>query len=172
MDRETDLAKAAAAGDVAAFTALVRLHEGAVRQFLQRLLKGDGADDLAQEVFLKAWRMGAHWRGEGSYKAWLMGIAWSSFLSFRRTEGRRMARDTEAFGTEFRAAPDTDVAIDLSRALATLPDRERAAASLCYGEGYSHAEAARILDLPLGTLKSLVARARTALVAGLETRHD
>jgi len=172
MDRETDLAKAAAAGDVAAFTALVRLHEAPVRRFLQRLLKGDGADDLAQEVFLKAWRMAAHWRGDGSYKAWLMGIAWTSFLGFRREEGRRTARDTNAFQSEYLSAPDANAALDLSRALKSLPDRERAAALLCYGEGYSHGEAAEIMGLPLGTLKSLVARARTALTDRLETSHD
>jgi len=171
MDRERVLAEAAAAGDVAAFTALVRLHEGSVRRFLHRLLKGHDSDDLAQEVFVKAWRMAAHWRGEGTYKAWLMGIAWTSFLSFRRIEGRRIARETAAFESEVRAVPDADTAIDLSRALGGLADRERAAALLCYGEGHSHSEAAEIMGVPLGTLKSLVARARTALTSRLETNH-
>ena len=170
MDRETELARAAAAGDAAAFTALVRLHEGAVRRFLARLLRGEGADDLAQEVFLKAWRMAGHWRGEGSYKSWLMGIAWTSFLSFHRSRGRREER--EQADIALAPARDSDAAIDLARALAGLEERERAAALLCFGEGCSHGEAARIMGLPLGTLKSIVARARTALAAQLEPRHD
>ena len=68
------------------------------------------------------------------------------------------------------APPATDAAmrIDIDRALAALPTRERAAALLCYGEGCSHSEAAAILGLPLGTLKSIVMRARAQLVRQLE----
>jgi RNA polymerase sigma-70 factor (ECF subfamily) len=63
--------------------------------------------------------------------------------------------------------------LDIDRALASLSPDERAAALLCFGEGYSHSEAARILELPLGTLKSIVARARTKLALYLgETGND
>ena len=153
----------AAAGDVAAFTNLVRRHERRVRSFLGRLTRGEGAEDLAQETFLKAWRTASSWRGEGSYEGWLLRIAWRQFLSSRR--GRREA-GAEAAGPA--PAADANLRIDLDRALASLPARERAAALLCYGEGCSHAEAAAILDLPLGTLKSIVLRARTFLVRKLE----
>jgi RNA polymerase sigma-70 factor (ECF subfamily) len=60
----------------------------------------------------------------------------------------------------------------MARAMAALEPRERAAAQLCFAEGYSHGEAAQILQLPLGTLKSVVARARSQLAAALETKHD
>jgi len=169
MDQDSELARRAAAGDAVAFTALVRLHEGAVRRFLTRLTRGRGADDLSQDVFLKAWRMAGHWRGEGSYRGWLMRIAWTQFLSAHRAAGRSAARDQAAYDLDLPSAPDPDAAIDLNRALAALGERERAAALLCYGEGCSHAEAAEIMGLPLGTLKSIVARARTALAAQLET---
>ena len=56
----------------------------------------------------------------------------------------------------------------MDRALAALGPRERAAALLVFGEGHSHAEAARALGVPLGTLKSIVARARSALIPVLE----
>ncbi len=56
----------------------------------------------------------------------------------------------------------------LERALAALGPRERAAALIVFGEGHSHSEAAAILGLPLGTLKSLVSRARAALIPLLE----
>jgi len=56
MDQDAVLARRAAAGDAAAFTALVRAHEGALRRFLARLTRGESADDLAQEAFLRAWR--------------------------------------------------------------------------------------------------------------------
>jgi RNA polymerase sigma-70 factor (ECF subfamily) len=168
MDQDSELARRAAAGDAAAFAALVRAHEGAVRRFLARLTRGDGADDLAQEVFLKAWRRAGDWRGEGSYRGWLLRIAWTMFLTAYRAQGRRAARDQAAFEGGAPAARDPDMTIDLSRALAALDERGRAAASLCFGEGCSHNEAAQIMGLPLGTLKSIVARARAALVERLE----
>lgn len=168
MDQDTELARRAAAGDAAAFTALVRAHEGAVRRFLARLARGEGSDDLAQEVFLKAWRRAGDWRGEGSYRGWLLRIAWTTFLGAHRTKGRQEARDQAAFEQQTDARRNPDLAIDLSRALAGLGTRERAAALLCFGEGCSHGEAARIMELPLGTLKSIVARARAALVERLE----
>jgi len=159
------LARKAAGGDVDAFTKLVGRHERRVRAFLSRLCRGEGGDDLAQETFLKAWRMAGSWRGEGSYEGWLLRIAWRLFLSDRR--GRRDEAPL-AEGDTGAAAADVDAAIDVNRALARLPARERAAALLCLGEGWSHGEAADILGLPLGTLKSVVARARAELVRQLE----
>jgi RNA polymerase sigma factor (sigma-70 family) len=169
MAEETDLAGRAAAGDVAAFSQLVRMHEARVRRFLARLVRGEGADDLAQEVFLKAWRMRTSWRGEGSYGGWLMRIAWTSFLSTLRARGRQQLRDHLAYEErEPVAGLDPELAVDLARALARLDERERAAAQLCFAEGYSHSEAAVILGVPLGTLKSIAARARTQLAQALE----
>ncbi|HEX5183534.1 MAG TPA: RNA polymerase sigma factor [Allosphingosinicella sp.] len=156
------LAARAALGDVASFSELVRIHERGVRAFLRRLA-GEGADDLAQETFLKAWRMAPAWRGEGSYRGWLLRIAWRQFLS-----DRRRRRPGPPIESEPSIPPDETIRIDVARALARLPDRERAAALLCFGEGCSHAEAAAVLGLPLGTLKSIVARARTILVRQLE----
>jgi RNA polymerase sigma-70 factor (ECF subfamily) len=66
------------------------------------------------------------------------------------------------------SAGEREARIDIDRALARLPGRERAAALLCFGEGYSHGEAAAILELPLGTLKSVAARAKAALARELE----
>jgi RNA polymerase sigma-70 factor (ECF subfamily) len=140
-----------------------------VRAFLSRLCRGEGGDDLAQETFVKAWRMAGSWRGEGSYEGWLLRIAWRTFLSDRR--GRREETGAEEdYGAMAREGHEAgpDAAIDVNRALGRLPPRERAAALLCLGEGWSHGEAASILGLPLGTLKSLVARARAELVRQLE----
>ena len=170
MDEDTQLAKAAAGGDAAAFSRLVRRHEGAVRRFLRRL-SGESADDLAQEVLLQAWRLGSTWRGTGSYKSWLMGIAWTQFLAGRRSDQRRLARET-AWENPAPVATDTATRIDLMRALSELGERERAAAILCFGEGCSHGEAAAAMRLPLGTLKSIVARARTQLAQRLEVGDD
>ena len=138
-----------------------------MRAFLARLCRGDAhlADDLAQETFVKAWRMASGWRGEGSYEGWLLRIAWRTFLSDRR--GWRQHDELEEAHVGATTA-DPDAAIDVNRALDRLGDRERAAATLCLGEGWSHGEAAAIMGVPLGTLKSLVARAKAQLIRHLE----
>jgi RNA polymerase sigma factor (sigma-70 family) len=169
VEGDESLAKRAAAGDVAAYSALVRRHERRVRAFLVRLTRGDGADDLAQETFLKAWRVVGDFRGEGSFEGWLLRIAWRLFLTGRRSRREPPVEvPVEGDGSADPASEDRDSHIDVERALARLPERERAAALLCLGEGYSHSEAAAIMDIPLGTLKSLVARARAALARALE----
>jgi RNA polymerase sigma-70 factor (ECF subfamily) len=165
MDQDIELARRVAAGDAAAISALVRAHEAAVRRFL-RQLAGASGDDLAQETFLKAWRLAGRYRGEGRYRAWLMRIAWTTFLEAQRAGRRREMREDSALPPQAPAHPD--LRIDLQRALAALNERERAAALLCFSEGCSHGEAAEIMGVPLGTLKSIVARARAALVETLE----
>jgi RNA polymerase sigma-70 factor (ECF subfamily) len=130
-----------------------------------RRLAGDAADDLAQETFLSAWRSAAAFRGDGSYFAWLARIAWRQFLSRQRRE-----RPTEPLDEAGEMAVDADAprrsAID--QAMSRLGHRERMAALLCFAQGCPHGEAAAIMDIPLGTLKSLVARARGKLIHCLE----
>lgn len=130
-----------------------------------RRLAGDVGDDLAQDTFVAAWRAAASWRGESSYFTWLARIGWRQFLSHQRS-----ARPTESLDEVAEmAVPSMDeqrAAID--QAMARLLARERMAALLCFAHGYSHGEAATIMELPLGTLKSVVARARQHLVQSLE----
>jgi RNA polymerase sigma-70 factor (ECF subfamily) len=109
--------------------------------------------------------MAGSFRGEGSYEGWLLRIGWRLFLSRRRT---RTEASAEYEPEEDGHRPDLEARIDVDRALARLPERERAAALLCFGQGYSHGEAAAILGLPLGTLKSVVARAKAELARALE----
>jgi RNA polymerase sigma-70 factor, ECF subfamily len=162
---ETDLLARAAAKDSAAFGALVRMHQSALRGFLLRLTRGDGAlaDDLAQETFLEAFRKIAQFRGDGSFAGWLYRIAWSRFLMQAR---RRKEESVEGF-EEAQAAPHPEEAqlarLDLESAMAKIAPAERAALTLCFALGQSHEEAAMTLGLPLGTVKSHVLRGREKL---------
>ncbi len=169
MADEWALARSAAGGDVRAFTELVERHERGLRNFLDRLAPGFG-DDLAQESFLRAWRSASSWRGESSYRAWLYRIGWRVYLSHRETIRSTVPFDPEVHGCAFEADPAA--AVDLKRALAQLSDRERAAAILCFGDGCSHSEAAAVLGMALGSLKSVVARARAKLIDRLEAGND
>lgn len=164
---ETELVRRAAGDDLAAFAVLVRTHEAGLRRYLRRLA-GDEADDLAQETLLTAWRALRHWRAEGSLAGWLRAIATRKFLDRRRkVQGREAAwQPTENPLPGCESAPDNRLMID--QALASLPPGERAAALLVFAEGHSHGEAATAMGLPLGTLKSMVARARAKLIPLLE----
>ena len=163
---ESKLIARAAAGDSAAFALLVRQHQSGLRGFLRRLTRNDPslADDIAQETFLEAWRKLSHYRGEGSFAGWLNRIAWSRFLMDARKRKPELLEDLPE--QSFEASPDTK--LDLESAMAKLSAGERAALTLCYALGHSNEEAAVILAMPLGTVKSHVLRGREKLRAMLE----
>jgi RNA polymerase sigma factor (sigma-70 family) len=154
----------AAAGDRRAFHQLVLRHEARLRAFLGRVAGAAEGDDLAQDTFLRAWQRSGDYRGEGSYFGWLAGIGWRLFLDRRRRDGRRarwLAAEQE--DSVSSTPPESGAALDIARLFAQLGDQERAAMTLCLGHGHSHGEAAVILGLPLGTVKSLVLRGRDKL---------
>lgn len=142
----------------------MRAYEPRLRALLRRLA-GEAGDDLAQETFLAAWRAAGTWRGESSYFTWLARIGWRQFLSHQRSTKQA---EPLCEAAEIAALPQEERRIAIDQAMIRLPERERMAALLCFAEGYSHNEAAMIMSLPLGTLKSLVARARQHLVQYLE----
>jgi RNA polymerase sigma-70 factor (ECF subfamily) len=159
------LERRAATGDVAAFGVLVRQHQSALRGFLRRLTRGDHAlaDDLSQETFLEAHRKIAQFQGSGSFAGWLYAIAWSRFLM--ETRKRKLEPlDDEMLESECTVPEAASVArLDLERAFALLKPAERAALTLCHAAGLSHEEAAETMKLPLGTVKSHIARGKEKL---------
>jgi RNA polymerase sigma factor (sigma-70 family) len=158
--------------DRRAFAELVRRHQASVRTFLRRLAGGDAAtaDDLAQEVFVKAWRGLASWRGDARFSTWLHGIAWNAWVSHAR---RAPSPEPPPPDPRPSASEEALRHHDLERALAQLGDDERAAIALAYAEDMTHEEAARILGRPVGTLKSLILRGKhklRALLASADAR--
>ena len=165
MIEETGTVQRAAAGDAAAFSALVRQHQSALRGFLRRLTRGDHslADDLAQDTFVEAHRKITQFAGRGSFSGWLHAIAWSRFLM--ETRKRKLEPLDDDFADQHSHAPEaaTISRLDLEAAFATLRPAERAALTLCFAVGMPHEEAAMTMNIPLGTLKSHVARGREKL---------
>ena len=141
----------------------MRRHERVVRGFLARVAGPARADDLAQETFLSAWSRAGSYSGEGSYRGWLLRIAWRSFLMEQRTGSRRIPAGA-GDGPERAGSDDPERRLMVEDALARLDEKDRAAVILCHVLGHSHAEAAAILDSPLGTLKSRVARGTRRLL--------
>ena len=151
-----------------AFGELVRRYQSPVRAFLARMTRGDAhlADDLAQESFLKAWKKLATFRGDSRFSTWLFGIA---FNEFRGAARRRKELALEEMDTpppeaaHATATAGSHLRMDLTEALDLLTSSERAAVVLCCQNGLSHDEAARVLDCPLGTVKTNVMRGKEKL---------
>ena len=160
-----------AARSSAAFETLVRRHQAPLRAFLIRMT-GDAslADDLAQESLIKAYRGLDGFRGGASFRSWLCAIAMREAAMARRKSAAREKLHAEAANGD-EDAPSAEFSIDLQRALLTLTAEERAAALLCDAAGFSHAEAANAMAAPLGTVKTLVARAREKLRAAMSDKN-
>lgn len=159
------------ARDMARF---VELHQQALRAFLRRAC-GDWAlaDDLAQETFLTAWEKIGDLAPDANVRAWLCGIGYNKTLTALRSA--RRARQREADYQEaapVTGAPHPADKMALDRAMADLPVEQRAAVALCLAGDFSHAEAAEVLALPLGTVKSHVTRGRARLLQALGIADD
>jgi RNA polymerase sigma-70 factor (ECF subfamily) len=151
------------------FGLLVRAHQQGLRAFLRRLCGNAAeADDLAQETFVFAWENLHRFDSARDFRPWLFGIAWRKHGERRRGWRRLLARETRhaAERTTITQA-DPGLALDLEKACAALSPDQRAAVLLCLGLDFTHAEAAKALALPLGTVKSHVARGREKLAAFL-----
>lgn len=159
---------AKAARDSAAFDALVRRHQAPLRAFLIRLTGNSaGADDIAQETFLKAYRGLGAFRGGASFRSWLFAIAIREAAMERRRASAMARAETSAADLGASPAEPSSMSLDLQAALSSLSREERAAALLCDAAGFSHAEAATAMAAPLGSVKTYVLRAREKLRAAL-----
>ena len=159
------VARVVAADDRSAFELLVRRHQSPLRNFLRRLARSDHAraDDLAQETFIKAYRSIHTYRGTAKFSSWLYRIAYNTFLNDER--GRLPAAEfdeAQHAAVADRAAHAGDE-LDIDRALQLLSTRQQAVFDLHYRKGMTHEEVANALELPLGTVKSDLARGHERL---------
>ncbi len=153
-------------GSERAFNRLIDRHQQAVRNFLRGIAAREDADDIAQETFLAAWTQARSFRGGSSVRSWLFSIAWRKAKDTQRWWFRRRKRDTAWHDAEAPASAEDAARPEraaLQRALSSLSADQRAAVMMCLAHGFTHAEAAEALDIPLGTIKSHVARGREKL---------
>jgi RNA polymerase sigma-70 factor (ECF subfamily) len=169
---EPVLVARARAGSAEAFGRLVQLHQQGLRAFLRRLCgNAADADDLAQESFVFAWEHMARFDSNRPFRPWLFGIAWNKVRERKRSWLRLLKRESALAEADTGFTPDPGLKLDLVKAAETLPVEQRAAVLLCLGAEFTHAEAAQALALPLGTVKSHVARGREKLAAALGGSH-
>lgn len=172
---DAELVSRALAGSDAAFSRLVERHQAAVRGFLRRTLGGGWAeaDDVAQDAFLAAWRSLRSLKDPAGVRAWLCGIAWRKAQDRIRGARRGAARDNAWLETaEPPAGVSHEDRLSMAAAMGDLSPDVRACVALCLADGWSHGEASVALGLPLGTVKSHVARGRARLLKALGGSDD
>lgn len=160
----------AAAGDRKAFERLYRAHVNRVFALCVRMT-GDRAhaEELTQDVFVRAWQKLSLFRGESAFTTWLHRLTVNVVLNARKAEGRQRRRfgaGTEDEGDDYQmAAPRSQpgIAIDLEAAIALLPPGARRVFVLHDVEGYKHEEIAEMLDITSGGSKAQLHRARLLL---------
>jgi len=168
-DPVTATAMAARGGDQAASSAFVRLTQVEVWRFVAALVGVPHADDVTQETYLRAFRALPDFAGRSSVRTWLLAIARRACADHIRTAVR--VRRLEA---RVAAEPASGTVRDhaglhaAAELVAKLPAERRVAFVLTQVLGLSYQQAAEIEDVPVGTIRSRVARARADLVAALD----
>lgn len=132
------------------------------------LTQDDGlSDDLVQDTLERALRKRALWKRRGSVRSWLFRILYRVHIEFRRNSWSRLVRLPDPVGDTLSVEPARQERIvdcrEIADAIAKLPREQRAAILLIALEGMSYDQAAGILDIPIGTLRSRLSRARQRL---------
>ncbi len=180
--RESALVEGACAGDVAAFERLVALYQDRIYSYIRRLC-GDAveAEDLAQEVFVKAFGSIRRFRGTASFRTWIYRIATNLCVDAlrrrRRSESQAVPLDEPTDtgeGAFSRDLPDAgrgpeelveaqELQQHLAQALGSLSDKLRTVVVLFDIQGLSYEEIAQVMGCPMGTVKSRLFNARMQL---------
>jgi RNA polymerase sigma-70 factor (ECF subfamily) len=153
----------ACAGDDSAFAEVMRRRQARVRKFMYHLCRQTAlGDDLAQQVFLTAWRSLARLRSAAAFDGWLKRIMVNTWL--QEVRRGKLATISDVDLSDLASHHDgTAARMDLDAALSTLPPDMRLCLVLAYNEGLSHPEIVALTSLPLGTVKSHIARGAARL---------
>ncbi|MGH7752092.1 MAG: RNA polymerase sigma factor [Gemmatimonadales bacterium] len=157
----------AASGDGRAFERLYRSHVARVHSLARRMMGGDEeADDVTQDIFVRAWQKLGTFRGEAAFSTWLHRLAVNVILTRRQTASAMRGRFVDDDAPVDRQAARTarpDLSVDFEQAIEQVPDGARQVFVLHDVEGYKHEEIARMLSITSGTSKSQLHRARLML---------
>lgn len=171
-DEELGWIRKSREGDLAAFEELVRRYQQMIHALTFRMTgSSSDAEDLAQEIFIQAFRKLSSFRGDAKFSTWLYRIGINACLNWKKSQQRRSQLHEEwSRQTRENSGQTDDLAARVREALLALPPKQRAAVILTTYEGLNHAEAARILNCSETTVSWRVFMARKQLKKWL--RHD
>jgi RNA polymerase sigma-70 factor, ECF subfamily len=182
-DPDTELTRLAQAGDERAFEALVVKYQRRVARHVARYVKSaDDVEDVVQEVFIRAYRGLASFRGDSQFYSWLYRIAANAALNHLRRASDDVSLGDDSSderasefvpGVSDAAQPDRtlmaeQIADAVQRALAKLQPQLTEALMLFEVEKKSYAEIAEMLQIPIGTVRTRIFRAREFIARRLE----
>jgi len=172
MEQDRELARRFTAGDETAFRALYRAHSPALYAFVRRLLGRHAAhaDDVFQDVWLRAVRDLGRFQWRSTFRTWLFGIAVNRSREVVRLTARNETSDEPAAEPRVRPAPTAE-RIDLERALAALSLRYREVLILHDIYQFTHEEIGELLGIDAGTSKSNLSRGRGVMRERLDGRN-
>lgn len=190
-EREIDqvLVERAQRGDKHAFEQLVQKYQRKLARLLSRFIRDPAeVEDVAQEAFIKAYRALPSFRGDSAFYTWLYRIGTNTAKNFLVAQGRRAPTSTSFDSEEAETFDDGDQLRDINTpesvlhskqigetvnaAMEALPEELRTAIVLREIEGLSYEEISRIMDCPIGTVRSRIFRAREAVAAKLRPLLD
>jgi RNA polymerase sigma-70 factor (ECF subfamily) len=166
-DDDQELMVRVAAGDARAFRSLVERHTASLLAHARRMLRSASeAEEVVQETYVRLWRSAPAYRPEAKLRTFMHGIAHN--LSIDRLRARKQ-HDPDALdelaSRERTSGPlqELELRARVQRELAALPERQRAALSLVHFEELTNIEAAKLLEVSVEALESLLSRARRTL---------
>jgi RNA polymerase sigma-70 factor, ECF subfamily len=191
VDRE--LVERAQRGDKRAFELLVEKYQRKLARLLSRFIRDPAeVEDVTQEAFIKAYRALPAFRGDSAFYTWLYRIGINTAKNYLMALGRRAPTSTEVEAEDAEGFDDAEqlrdintpesmllsaeIARTVNATIEELPEELRTAIQLREIEGMSYEDIARIMDCPIGTVRSRIFRAREAIAGRLrpllDTRKD
>lgn len=168
------IARCALGDDRRAFGTLVEAYQTEIRRFFLNITFGDAAlsDDLAQETFIKAYTSIRSFKGLSKFSTWLYRIAYNEFYSYnRKRQEERLDDNEKAINSDDQLGTYEDSSnsrLDINTALQALNETERSIITLYYLQDIPIKKITEITDLPEGTIKSHLSRARTKMAQVLK----
>ncbi len=167
-------------GDRTAFNELISRHEAKAFQYAFRLTRNvDDASDIAVEAFVRAYSAVRHFKGQSAFSTWIYRIVTNCFLDHRKRDKSRMLVSLDAptqnsesdlrmqieddAPTPYDRSATSDRESKMQAAVAKLPEYQRAMIVMYHAELMSYEKISEALDLPIGTVKSRLNRARVSL---------
>jgi len=186
---DQQLVERAHRGDKQAFGLLVEKYQRKLARLISRLVRDPGeVEDVTQEAFIKAYRALPSFRGDSAFYTWLYRIGINTAKNYLVAMGRRAPTSTEVEAEEAEgydggellreiSTPESllltkEIAGTVNQAIEALPEELRSAIQLRELEGMSYEEIAKLMDCPVGTVRSRIFRAREAIAERLKPLLD